>query len=560
MPRNSATTDEFSQRILDLTSAGQSRDLPPEIVAVELRVLREQFPQFADQIEPILLHQMNGLRSGLRKAHEEQQKLRQVLEKLGATPWHPAVFLGPVGTQMGDRAMVLCGQTRRIVGFAEEVDPESLQLGDEVFLGSELNVVMAKSPVEAPPGGETAVFERRTDDGRLMVQWRDEKVLVDPAGALDLSQLTEGDLLRWNRNAWIAHEKIERPEGRRFLLDEVPDLARECVGGQDKNLSTLLSALTATLVDPDKAADYDLGGRQSILMIGPPGCGKTLMARVAAGEVGRISGKRCRFAVVKPAEWEDPYVGVTQQNIRNCFKGLREAASDGFAVLFMDEIEAAGRIRGGMVGQHSDKFLAALLAELDGFEGREGVAVIAASNRKDLVDPALLDRLSDVEIQVDRPNMQGAEAIFGIHLPPTIPYSPNGEACEKTRRDIITTAVSLFYSPNGESELCVIRFRDGSKRVVTARDLGSGRIFEQICRQARRRAFLRDVRGGGRGLRVEDIEEAVTHAMRRLGTTLSIRNAHAYLSDLPQDVDIVAVEPVTRKIDNPRRYMNADVS
>jgi SpoVK/Ycf46/Vps4 family AAA+-type ATPase len=230
---------------------------------------------------------------------------------------------------------------------------------------------------------------------------------------------------------------------------------------------------------------------------------------------------------------------------------------DGFAVLFLDEIEAVGRIRGSAVGHHSDKFLAALLAELDGFTDRGGVAIIAATNRKDMVDPALLERLSDVEIHVSRPDMRGARAIFQIHLPESLPYSPNGASAEDTRLEIIETAVSRFYSPNAENELCILRFRDGKTRTVTARELASGRIFEQICRAARQAAFLRDVRGGEPGLRVADIENAVSHAMKRLASTLSLRNVHAYLSDLPQDVDVVSVEPVVRKVSRPHRYLHA---
>jgi len=276
------------------------------------------------------------------------------------------------------------------------------------------------------------------------------------------------------------------------------------------------------------------------------------MARVAAAEVTRLSGRHCRFAVVKPAEWESPWVGETQQNIRNCFRALRDAAAtDGYAVLFMDEIESIGRIRGGSGNQHGDKFLAALLAELDGFTDRAGVAIVAATNRKDLVDPALLERLSDVEVAVSRPDMRGAPAIFGIHLHDGLPVAGGA------REDVIDTAVSRFYSPNGGNELCTLRFRDGKTRTIVARDVASGRLFAQICRAACQTAYLRDLRGGERGVRVADMEDAVAQAFERLATTLSLRNVHAYLSDLPQDVDVVSVEPIVRRVSRPYRYRNA---
>jgi proteasome-associated ATPase len=522
-----------------------------------LQDLRRHSEELGRQADRFLVDQVAHLHQGLIEAQENQKKLKAVLEKLSATPWHPAVFLRPVATPLGQRVMVVHGSSRRVVELADGVDLDSLAIGDEVFLGNELNVVMGKSPCGIPQCGETAFFDRYTSDRRLVLKWRDEEVVVDAADPLREVELKSGDQVRWDRTAWMAFEKIERTEGRQFLLDEVPDIGREQVGGQEANLETLLSTLTTILVAPDKAQLYGLGGRQSILMVGPPGCGKTLMARVAASEIARLSGKRCRFGVVKPAEWESPWVGETQQNIRNCFKALREAAQDGFAVLFLDEIEAVGRIRGSAIGHHSDKFLAALLAELDGFTDRGGVAIIAATNRKDMVDPALLERLSDVEIHVSRPDMRGARAIFQIHLPESLPYSPNGASAEDTRLEIIETAVSRFYSPNAENELCILRFRDGKTRTVTARELASGRIFEQICRAARQAAFLRDVRGGEPGLRVADIENAVSHAMKRLTSTLSLRNVHAYLSDLPQDVDVVSVEPVVRKVSRPHRYLHA---
>jgi proteasome-associated ATPase len=539
-----------------ITSFGEGA-APIEEKLQLLQAIRASGPEITADLDRYMIEQNGKLSSGLMEARAQQEKLKEILEKLGATPWHPAVFLKPVTTILGERALVSHGSTCRLVGLTDEAPLGELQAGDEVFLSDALNVIMSKSPFGTSRSGETAIFDRYTSDGRLVLKWRDDEVIVEAAGPLQHVTLENGDELRWEKSSWLAYEKIERTQGKRFLLDEVPDISTDKVGGQEANLEALLAALTITLVAPDKAKNYGLGGRQSILMVGPPGCGKTLMARVSASHVSRLSGKRCRFGVVKPAEWEDPYVGVTQQNIRNTFQTLREAAKDGFAVLFLDEIEAVGRIRGGSVSHHSDKFLAALLAELDGFTDRAGVAIIAATNRKDLIDPALLERLSDLEIVVNRPDQRGARAIFGIHLPETLPFSPNGPAATQTRRDLIETAVSRFYSPNGDTELCTIKFRDGKVRKVSAREVASGRTFEQICRAARQKAFLREVRGGEAGLRVEDIDEAACQAVERLRSTLSPRNIRSYLFDLPQDIDVVSVEPIARRVPRPGRYVAA---
>src|SRR5262249_17651095 len=243
----------------------------------------------------------------------------------------------------GGGGVVLGGGARSLVGAADGVALESLRIGEEVFLGKEGNVIAGRSPYGTPQCGETAFFERLTADGRCVLRWRDEEVVVDPAGALDAAGLTHGDQVRWDRTAWIAFEKIEAAAGRQYLLEDVPTATREQVGGQQANLDIMLSALTVSLVAPETAALYGVGGRQTVLMVGPPGCGKTLMARVVAAEITRLGGRRCRFAVVKPAAWESPYVGETEANIRNCFRTLREAA-DGPVVLFLDEIEAVGRI------------------------------------------------------------------------------------------------------------------------------------------------------------------------------------------------------------------------
>jgi len=522
-----------------------------------LGMIRESHPGQSHRIDQFLLSHLGKSRGGLVKAKEKLEELGEMVEKLTAFPWHTAIFVSSVTTPEGERAIVLHGTAQRVVGLGEGVSLAELKAGEEIFLTNNLNLIMAKSPRGTRLVGETALFDRKLPNGQIVVKWHDEEMLVDGAPALATTDLSSGDLLRFDRNLWMAFEKVEHARGHKCLLDSVPDIRSEQIGGLGPQIDTLFSALTMALTNPERAARYGLGGRQSILMIGPPGCGKTLLAKAAANQVMRVSGTRCQIAVVKPAEFESPWVGETQANIRNFFKRLREAANEGFVVAFFDEIESAGRTRGSAVGHHSDKFLGALLAELDGFTDRKNIAIISATNRKDLVDAALLERISDIEIPIARPNLQGARSIMGIHLPPTLPFCPNGAEADATRSEIIETAVSSFYSPNSDNEISVIRFRDGKQRTVLARELVSGRIFEQVCRQARRAACLRDLRGeGDPGLRVFDIADAVAQAMQRMRTSLSTENAHSYLPDLPQDVSVVSVEPIVRKVKQPARYLN----
>ncbi len=300
-----------------------------------------------------------------------------------------------------------------------------------------------------------------------------------------------------------------------------------------------------------------MGGRRSVLLVGQPGCGKTLMVKAVVSEISRMTGRVVRFYIVKPAEWESCLVGNTEKNIRTLFATLRSSTQDGsLAVLFLDEVDCVGRVRGHMQGHYSDKALNAFLAELDGFSGREGVAVVATTNRKDLIDNALLQRLSDHEIYVGPPDMKAAKTIFSIHLRPSLPFSPNGSMASSTRLEIIETAVARIYSPNSPyAELCRLKFRDGKTRIVYAKDFASGRLIQQICGAAKLSAYQRELSGGERGLVVGDIEEAIASAMQRLATNITVHNVRNQLPELPTDIDVVSVEPILRRVDRPARYL-----
>lgn len=544
-----------------LRAVGEGALSPQDKLALLLTV-RSQSPALSREIDRLLLADYLSMGAGLREAQAIQQKLRGLLRRLTAPPRYPAVFLRHVhdgGDELRLAEVVFAG-SRRVVTLADAAAEAPLVSGDEVLLNSDLNAALEKSPDGSPGVGEVAYYDRPMPDGRLVLKSRDEELVVSPSARLEGVELKPGDLVRWSKEAWMALEKLEGGAARQFLLEDAPRVGPEAVGGQQQNLARLLGGLRAHLLNPELARAYGMeNARGTILMVGPPGCGKTLMARVAAAEVSRVSGKSCRFAVVKPGEWRNPFVGVTEENIRNTFKMLDEACRDGFAILFLDEIEVIGRTRGSFVGHHADRFLAALLTELDGFKDHKNVAIISATNRKDLIDPALLERLSGEEIEVNRPDRRGAREIFAIHLPQTLPYNPDSASAESARQEIIEVAVARFYAEGPEGELCVLHLRDHTTRTVSARELVSGRLIEQVCRSARRAAFLRQVNGGEAGLTVGDIEAATTRALQRLASTITIRNARDHLTGL-DDADIVRVEPTNRRVRQPRRYLCLELS
>jgi len=214
-----------------------------------------------------------------------------------------------------------------------------------------------------------------------------------------------------------------------------------------------------------------------------------------------------------------------------------------------------GRVRGGGVGHFSDKFLASVLTELDGFNRLKNVAVIAASNRKDLLDPALLSRMS-VQLAVKRPGLRAARSILAVHLDEALPYHPNGASAPVTRSEIINTAVSKLYAPNSPgSELCMLKFADSRTRVITASELVSGRLLKQICMSAKELAYHRAASGGVRGLQLIDIETAVANTLDQLATSLSPQNAHHHLDDLGSEEIVVSVTPHASRIQNRKRYV-----
>ncbi len=510
-----------------------------------------------------LIEKLCELHSRLSEAANAQQELRDIHRRLTCPPFHPALFLGFRDSERGPTAMVLCANARRVVACSDELDPKSLTIGDEVLLSSEMNFIVRRSPFGAVRCGQTAVFDRRTPDGRIVLKDRDEEIVAEAGGGLKGRILQSGERVLLDRSACVALEKIEGPDAEALFLEQTPSETFERIGGLDPQIEQLQRPIRIRFFHSQVAARYGLPPARGVLLTGPPGTGKTMLARALANWLATLSRSgRARFAHFKPLQFCSMWWSESERILRDNFRALREAGEkdpETPVVAFYDEIDSIGSSRGFSVTRTGDHVLTALMAELDGLESRGNILVVASTNRRDVLDPALLrpGRLGDVIIEVPRPNRKAAAEIFAKHLPPNAPYAVDGCDSAEARRRIIDCAVSRIYAPNGDGELAEITFRNGKRRKVKAGDLINGASIANIARVALERALLRDQEEGEFVLRLEDVYHAMAGEFESLARPLTPANCRNYLQDLPQDIDVVQVEPLRRKVPRFFRYIQA---
>jgi proteasome-associated ATPase len=578
MPLNPALlelSDADARRLIDGLGSADGPRLSTADQLAFVESIRGRSPEVSKALDKSLLSQIGGLRQGLLQAREHLGELREVLDKLSATPWHPGVYLGSMTLGASPSAVVACSGSVRVVGLASTLRIEDLAVGDEVLLGQEMNVIMHKAAAPVPRTGETAEFHHCLPDGRLVLRHRDEQVVVRPAAGFDARALSAGDCVRWDRAVGLVFERIERARDSHLFLEDTPQQAFDDIGGLDAQIAQVTRAIELHMLHPEAAARYRVRRAAAVLLAGPPGTGKTMIARALANWLARRSPSgRSRFMSIKPGELLSMWYGQSESNYRDVFRIARQAGDADPStpvVMFFDEVDAIGAVRGQSLFRVDDRVLTSFMAELDGLQARGNILVVAATNRRDTLDPGLArpGRLGDVIIEVPRPGMAAAAAVFDRHLPPSIPYATSeGEDERASRRRLIDAAVSRLYAPNGEGDVASVMFRDGTRRAVAARDLMSGAHIANIARAAIERACYRHIEAARAvaehpaiacddrdGLRDSDVLEAIADELAAAAAALTPANCHAFVSNLPQDLAVVRVEPIVRQVRRPHRYL-----
>jgi proteasome-associated ATPase len=542
-----------------------SLDSPPAMVE-QLSILqriRARSPEMSAAVDRSLVGQIAGLRNGLAEARTHLDELDRVLEKFSAVPWHPAVFVGPVATGSVQTAAVACNGAIRIVSIGGELTLDELTVGDMVLLGNGLNVIVQKLVAPLPRTAEMAEFQHALGDGRLVLRHRDEEVLVAAAPGLDPARLAAGERVRWDRTAGLAFERIERATESSLFLEDTPAEGFDAIGGLDREIAQITDALGLHMLHPDVARRYRVRRVGAILLVGPPGTGKTMIARALANWLARHSpAGRARFMSIKPGQLHSMWYGQSEANYREAFRLAREAGERDPStpvVMFFDEVDAIGAARGNRLAHVDDRVQTSFMAELNGLVDRGNIVVVSATNRFDSLDPGLsrAGRLGDLVISIPRPNRSAAAAVFDRHLPEGIPYRvEDGADAPVARRRLIDMGVSRLYAPNGEGGVASITFRDGKSRAVRASDLMSGARIANIARAAIQQACLRDLERGEAGVTARDLLDAIEDELASAVAALTPVNCHALIDGLPQDLGIARVEPTGRRVRRPHRFKN----
>ena len=495
------------------------QDAPKRVRTLEERLL-ETKGQLAQAVS-----QNEKLSATLREAREHIAALREDVEKLTMPPSGYGTYLG---TNDDGTADIFTAGRKMRVALHPELSADDLRRGQEVVLNESLNVVLARS---AEVAGEVVTFKELLEDGKraFIVGRADEERICELGENLLGLKLHAGDHLLMEGRSGLLLEKLPRPEVEDLVLEEVPDVSYDDVGGLDEQIEMIKDAIELPYLYGDLFKEHDLQPPKGILLYGPPGCGKTLIAKAVANSLAkRVAEKtgnpsaRSFFLNIKGPELLNKYVGETERQIRLIFQRAREKSEEGYPVIvFFDEMDSLFRTRGtGISSDIESTIVPQLLAEIDGVESLKNVIVIGASNREDLIDPAILrpGRL-DVKIKIERPDAESATKIFHQYLTPNLPLADTelkaagGDPAEAVGR-MISIAVDHMYDTGEENKFLEVTYQNGDKELLYFKDFSSGAMIENIVRRAKKLSIKRTIAGGDRGIEGQDLLDSIKQEFR----------------------------------------------
>jgi proteasome-associated ATPase len=482
-----------------------------------VRQLEERLVEAKGQLSG-LAGQNTKLADTLREAREQIIALKQQVEKLSAPPSGYGIFL----SARDDATVEIFAQGRKLrVNVSPEVDPQTLVPGQEIVLNEALNVVEAASFEVV---GEVMTLKERLGEDRLLVIGHtDDEQVVRVAEPLRAVPLRAGDSLLVESRSGYALERLPRPEVEELVLEEVPDISYTDIGGLASQIEAIQDAVELPFLHADLFVEHELRPPKGILLYGPPGCGKTMIAKAVANSLARrVAEKEGRadarsyFLNIKGPELLNKYVGETERQIRLIFQRAREKVAEGFPVIvFFDEMDSIFRTRGsGVSSDVETTIVPQLLSEIDGVEALKDVIVIGASNREDMIDPAILrpGRL-DVKIKIERPDQHAAREIFSIYLHKDLPLHPDlvkEHGSEQAAVDaLIDETCRRMYAEADENRFLEVTYANGDKEILYFKDFNSGAMIENVVARAKKMAIKRYLDEGQKGIKAEDLFNAI---------------------------------------------------
>ena len=479
----------------------------------DFEALRRRYQRARDQIHDGE-RQNEKLVHLLQESKQQIELLKEEVDKLCAPPNSYGVFMR--ANKDGTAELLVDGRPMR-VNVHPDVDPLQLEEGRQVLLNEALNVVEAAGYVQR---GELYTVAEVLSDSRILVLGHadDERVVMlsDP---MRREPLKAGDHVLVDARTQYVYERIPKSTVEEVVLEQVPDVTYEDIGGLGEQIEILRDSVELPYLYPEVFAEHELRPPKGILLYGPPGCGKTLIAKAVANSLAKRIEERtgksttAYFLNVKGPELLNKYVGETEHKIREVFQRAREKARDDVpVVIFFDEMDSLFRMRGsGISSDMEATVVAQFLSEIDGVEALENVIVIGASNRQDLIDPAVLrpGRL-DLKVKVHRPDQDAAREIFAKYLTPNLPIAEatlaevDGDPV-RACREMISTLIDHMYSVGDENKFLEVTYAKGEREIFYFKDFASGAMIENIVSRGKRKAVKRQIGSGTRGITTEDL-------------------------------------------------------